>query len=205
MPDDLVDDLQGFLHTNQEACSLIACYVAQNFRTLLDSYAGILSSCQVLYETIREEYARYRDFCGKMNLEAKQLPGLGQLSDFNQKNEVGEWLTRYYGAIGNYPPQKWRAFYEKDVDACAGFIIKAGEDQKELLSSCHAISVHLDMICDLILSEYKVDLFTFYLELFEEAILRKIPYAPISTAIERIMETVLQDSPMRRNLPDPAL
>lgn len=186
------DDLNALLEANKDSCGVIACYVIQKFKEYLNSYTSILSACEILYDTISEEYSRYKELCVQMNVDPKDLPGLNQLSDFNASTEISGWIVDYYDSLSSFAPAKWKAFYEADYKACAGFIIKAGKDLKDLLATIHSISIHLDMICDLIVSEYKIDLYTFYLELFETAILNKVPYAPISTAIERIIETIEQ-------------
>lgn len=186
------DDLYALLEANKDAAGLIACYVAQKFADQIGAYTGILSSCQVLYDTINEEYEHYKTLCAQMNVTPQELPGLNQLSDFNAKSEISDWAIDYYSSLGSFAPAKWKAFYEADYKAAAGFIIKAGSDLKDLLSSIHTVRVHLDMICDLVVSEYKIDLFTFYLDLCENAMNNNIPYANISQAIERIIETVEQ-------------
>ena len=38
---------------------------------------------------------------------------LDQLSDFNEKSELEEWVTDYYRSIEDIAPAKWKAFYEK--------------------------------------------------------------------------------------------
>ncbi|MBO4902003.1 MAG: Crp/Fnr family transcriptional regulator [Lachnospiraceae bacterium] len=187
------DDLNGMLTTNQDACGLIACQVAQGFASWIQTYISVLSAAQSLYDTIDEEYAQYKMLCTSLECTPKDLPGLAQLSDLHAKTDIDEWVVDYYASLGSFAPAKWKAFYEKDVKACAGFIIRCGQDLKDLLSSIQAVALHLDMICDLIVSEYKVDLFTFCLELMEDAIAKGAPYAPVSAAIERIINCVEQN------------
>lgn len=185
-----IEDLNALLEANKEACGIIAYYCNQQFSEICNSYMTILSSCQILYDTISDEYEQYKRLCASMNVTPKDLPGLNQLSDYQSKSEIDSWVTDYYTSLSKYPSAKWKAFYESDFTAAAGFILKLSDDVKNLLSTIHSISIHLDMICDLLVSEYKIDLYTFYLELFETAIASKIPYAPISDAIERIIGTV---------------
>lgn len=192
------DSLNALLYANQDACALIAYYMTKAVKAQADNYAEMLSSCQFLYETISEEYERYKEICGKLNITPNGLPGIMQLSDFTARSEIDDWAIEYYDAVGEYPPAKWSFFYEKDVKACGGYIIKACKDLKSMLSSSKNIYVHLDMICDLVLSEYKVDLYTFYLEIMEEAIVKGVPYDEITDAIERIIETVEKHSPIDR-------
>lgn len=186
------EDLYVLLEANKDASGLIAACFSQGFSEQLNAYSLILSSCQLLYDTICEEYAKYKILCKDMNVEPKELPGINQLSDFNAKSEISDWTIDYYTSLGTFAPTKWKAFYESDYKASAGFIIKAGKDLMDLLSTIRSISIHLDMICDLVVSEYKIDLFTFYLELFEFALKENLPYADVSAAIARIIETVEQ-------------
>ena len=194
------EDLNAMLAANQDAAGLIACCFCGILKEQVSAHTFVLSSCQALYATINEEYERYKTLCEKMGSEVKQLPGLEQLSDFASKAELEEWVSDYYLSIGEIPSARWKAFYEKDVKACTGFILRAGKDLKKLLSSLHALKTHLDMICDLILSEYNIDLYTFYLELLEDAIQKKAPIEPVCAAIERIMETVENSSPIEESL-----
>lgn len=186
------EDLNALLEANKEGCGLIACYYNQHFNDVLASYRSVLSSCQVLYDIAVEEYDKYKNLCASMNMPCKDLPGLDQLSDFKAKSEISDWVIDYYASLNEYPAAKWKAFYETDYTASAGFILKLSDDLNKLLTTIHNISIHLEMICDLIVSEYKIDLYSFCLELFENAVANKIPYAPISEMIERIIETVEQ-------------
>lgn len=186
------EDLNALLEANKDSCGIIASYYNRHFNDLLGSYMTILSSCQILYDTISEEYDRYKQICSSMNVSPKELPGLNQLSDYKGKSEISDWTIDYYSSLAGFAAPKWKAFYEADYKASAGFILKLGDDIESLLATIRNISIHLDMVCDLLVSEYKIDLFTFYLELFETAIVNRIPYASISAAIERIIETVEQ-------------
>ncbi len=190
------DDLNVLLTANRDACGLIAYHYAQMFSEHIASYRSILSSCRILYDTICEEYENYKQICAQMGAAPKDLPGIVQLADFEEKSEAGEWLIDYYDSLASFSPAKWRTFFEKDVNACTGFIIKTGVDLNILSQSEHALATHLDMICDLAVSEYKIDLFTFYLELFEDALQKKLPHTPITTAIERLIETIVQNAPI---------
>ncbi len=190
------DDLNAMLTANQDGCGPIAALVAKTLRDQIGVYTSVVSSCQTLYDATQEEYANYKELCAEMGVEPKDLPGLTQLSDYADKAECKEWNVDYYMSVSSFPAAKWKAFYERDVKAAAGFIIRAGEDLDLILASIHAISIHLDMICDLLVSEYKVDLFTFYLELLEEGIAKQKPYVKVTAAIERIIELVTQNSPI---------
>ncbi len=194
------DDLNAMLATNPDAIGLIACYFSGLIKTQISALTSVISSCQVLYDTIYDEYDNYKDLCAKMGAEPKQLPGLDQLSDFNEKSELEDWVTDYYRSIVDIAPAKWKAFYEKEIKAGAGYIIRAGRDIKALLSSVRSLSTHLDMICDLLLSEYKVDLYTFYLELLEDALKKQSDITPICDGIDQIMKTVNNNSPIEESL-----
>ena len=135
------DDLNAMLSSNLDACALIACYYAMDLKEPVSAHVNVISSCRVLYDTIREEYEQYKALCAKMQVEPKQLPGLDQLSDFSSKAEFDEWIGDYYTSIDEFGAAKWKAFYEKDVKACAGIIIRAGADLKVLLSSIHTLSM----------------------------------------------------------------
>lgn len=186
------EDLNVLLEANKEACGLIAYYCNQQFNELNNSYTTILSSCQILYDTTCEEYEQYKRLCASMNVTPKELPGLNQLSDYKEKAEISSFTIDYYTSMAGFASARWKAFFETDFKAAAGFILKLSDDITNLLSTIRNISIHLDMICDLLVSEYKIDLYTFYLELFETAVASNIPYAPISEAIERIIATVEQ-------------
>lgn len=184
------EDLNTVLTANQDACGLIAYCYTQMIGEQVAAYRSILASCQILLDTVCDQYSVYQQMCAELKKKPKELPGIDQLRDFYAKAEIQDWAIEYYNAIGSFSPTKWKAFYEKDIAAVSGFLIRAGVDYKALSATITALRTHLDMICDLIVSDYRIDLFTFYMELFEEAIVYKIPYAPICDAIERIIETV---------------
>ncbi len=193
-------DLTALLSENQEACGLIACCTAQKFSEQLEVYDSLLSSCQTLYDMICEENEKYRKLCAHYQTEAKTLPGIEQLGDFSKDVLLDEWFVRYYTSVGSFAPAKWRAFYEDNIDAGAGFIMKADADMQQLLSCCKKLSQYLDMIYDLYLSEYKIDLFTYYLTLFEEALSKKAAIRPIIESINNLMRIIEQHTKMEPEL-----
>ncbi len=184
------DDLRAVLTANHDACGLIAFCYTQMLSDQVDFYRSLLSSCQILYDTIVEQYTAYTETCKLVGSKPKELPGLQQLKDFQSKSEITEWTLDYYQSISSFAPGKWKAFYDQEIPAVTGFLIRAGADYKSIAHSIESLHTHLDMICDLIVSEYKIDLFTFYVELFEESIIRKFPADSICEAIEQIIETV---------------
>ena len=100
------DDLNAMLATNQDACGLIACCVAAIFNQQISVYRSVISSCQILYDTICEEYDQYKELCEPMQVEPKELPGLAQLSDLHSKTEIDEWTVDYYASVAAFSPQK---------------------------------------------------------------------------------------------------
>lgn len=185
-------DLTALLSENQEACGLIASCTAQKFSEQLEVYDSLLSSCQTLYDMICEENEKYLKLCTHYQTEAKILPGIEQLGDFSKDTILDEWFIRYYTSVGSFAPAKWRAFYEDHIDAGAGFIMKADADMQLLLSCCKKLSQYLDMIYDLYLSEYKIDLFTFYSALLEEALAKKATVRPIIESIDNLARIIEQ-------------
>ena len=186
------EDLSALLSANQDACGLIACCTAKRFQEQLAAYEGILSSCQVLFDTICEENEKYLQLCAHYQAEAKVLPGIEQLSGFAKDGVMDEWLFNYYSSLSDFPPAKWKAFYENNVGASAGFILRADEDVQLLLTDCEKLARYLDMIYDLYLSDYNIDLFTFYLALLEHAVSKELPIGPITEGIEGLMQFIEQ-------------
>lgn len=193
-------DLTALLSENQNACGLIACCTAQKFYEQLEVYDSLLSSCQTLYDMICEENEKYLKLCAHYQTEAKVLPGIEQLGEFSRDSILDEWLVRYYTSIGSFTPAKWRAFYEDNIDAGAGFIMKADADMQQLLSCSKKLSQYLDMIYDLYLSEYKIDLFTYYLTLLESAISKKASIGPIVDAVENLSCIIEQHTKIELDL-----
>ena len=194
------EDLFALLSANQEACGLIACCTAQKFGEQIAAYETLLSSCQVLFDTICEENEKYLQLCAHYQVEAKTLPGIEQLSSFAKDCTMDEWVSSYYASIGAFPPAKWKAFYENHINASAGFILRADEDMQLFLADCQKLARYLDMIYDLYLSDYKIDLFTFILSLLEQAILKKAPLGPITDSIESLMQIIEQQTKLDSEL-----
>ncbi len=194
------EDLTTLLSANSDACGLIACCTAKNFCEQIEDYTSLLSSCQTLFDTVSEMNEKYLLLCKHYQTEPKQLPGIEQLSSFSKDTFVNDWLVNYYTSVGSFAPAKWKAFYENNVDACTGFIMKANEDIQHLLAGCEKLSRYLDMIYDLYLSDYKIDLFTFYLSLLEDAVVKKAPLGPIAESIQKLMVTIEEQTKL-----DPAL
>ncbi|MFT3983435.1 MAG: hypothetical protein QM697_05985 [Lachnospiraceae bacterium] len=184
------EDLTALLSENQDACGLIAGCTAQKFSEQLEVYDSLLSSCQTLYDRICEENEKYLKLCTHYQSEAKILPGIEQLGEFTKEGTLDEWLVRYYTSVGSFAPAKWKVFYENNIDAGAGFIMKADADMLHLLSCCKKLSQYLDMIYDLYLSEYKLDLFTYYLALLEDVISKKTSIGPIVESVENLVRII---------------
>lgn len=188
------EDLFALLSANQEACGLIACLTAQKFKEQIAVYETLLASCQVLFDTICEENEKYLQLCVHYQIEAKILPGIEQLGKYAEDCAIEEWISSYYASLGAFPPAKWKTFYENHVSASAGFILRANEDMQLLLTGCRKLSRYLDMIYDLYLSDFKIDLFTFILSLLEQAISKKMPLGPITDCMESLMQIIEQQT-----------
>ncbi|HOO29117.1 MAG TPA: hypothetical protein PLU43_11690, partial [Lachnospiraceae bacterium] len=183
--------------------TLFVFHKAKKFNEQLDVYRTLLSSCQMLYDTICEENEKYIALCSQYGTNVQVLPGIEQLGGFSKDGVMDDWLSEYYTVVSSFPPSKWKAFYENNTAACTGFILKADEDMQLLLSDCEKLSRYLDMLYDLYLSDFNIDLFTFYLALFKETIQKELPPEPISNAIENLIQIIEQqtklDPALRRN------
>lgn len=193
-------DLITLLSDNQNACGLIACCTAQKFSEQLEVYDSLLASCQTLYDMICEENEKYLRLCAHYQVEPKELPGIEQLGEFSKEGVLDDWLVRYYTSVGSFVPTKWKAFYEDNIDASAGFIMKADADMLQLLSCCKKLAQYLDMIYDLYLSEYKIDLFTYYLTLLKSVNSKKGPIGPVVEAIENLSRIIEQHTKIEADL-----
>ncbi len=162
-------DIASLIAENPGAASMITGSFAGKCCSFLDVYTSLLQDCQNLYDSAASHYEKYQELCSIFRIEPQVLPGLGQLNEFTIDSVMDDWLIDYYTALGTTTQAQWKQFYDGRPNACAGFIMKASADILYILPFCERLHRYLDMIYDLFLSDFNMDIFTYYLALYESA------------------------------------
>lgn len=162
-------DIASLIAETPGAASMITGSFAGKCCSFLDAYTSLLQDCQNLYDSASKHYDRYQELCSMYHVEPLSLPGIGQLSEFTIDSIMDDWLIEYYTSLGTTSQAQWKQFYDGRPNACVGFIMKSSEDMMYIMPFCERLHRYLDMIYDLFLSDFNLDLYTFYLALYKQA------------------------------------
>lgn len=163
------EDIVTLIAENPGAAGMVTGSFANKCCSFLEVYTGLLQDCQTLYDSASNHFDQYQELCNIYHVEPNNLPGLGQLGEFTMDSVMEDWIIDYYKELGTTTPAQWKQFYEGRPNACAGFIMKTSADMQYILPFCERLHRYLDMIYDLFLSDFNLDLFTFYLSLYKQA------------------------------------
>ncbi len=162
-------DIASLITENPGAAGMITSSFSSKCNSFLEVYTALLQDCQNLYDSAAAHYDKYQELCSIYHIEPLNLPGMGQLNEFTIDSVIDDWLLNYYTALGSTTQTQWKQFYEGRPNACVGFIMKSSADIMYILPFCERLHRYLDMIYDLFLSDFNLDLYTFYLSLYEQA------------------------------------
>jgi len=194
------DDLNNLLAGNLNACGLIAYYYVSKIQEMVQLYYNYQNTCQQLYDTILEENEKYIKLCKSQKIPPKEIPGLKELGNFLTDNIPKSWMLDYYTSIGSYNSSKWRAFYDSDPNACTGLIMKSSQDIPGILRSCERMLKYIDMMCDVFISEYRIDLYTYYISLLEDVIIKHAALPPVIQSLDNLIRIIEQQDRIDKDL-----
>ncbi len=182
-------DISALISENPSAAGIMTYAFAQKCQNIMEVYASALADCQSLYDTASQLYAQYQNLCQYHHIEPLELPGLSQLGEFSIDSVMEDWIINYYTSLHSIEPARWKAFYDSYPDACSGFILKASADILYVLPFCERLHRYLDMIYDLFLSDFNMDLFTYYLNLYKDILIcsDSVDISPVRDTLDRIV------------------
>lgn len=197
-------DIAALITDNPAAAGIMTNAFAQKCYSYFEIYSSLLMDCQTLYDTACEQYEEYQRLCEYYQVPALELPGLAQLGEFTIDSVMEDWLLGYYTSLNSMSAARWKTFYEGCPDACAGFILKASADMLYVLPFCERLHRYLDMIYDLFLSDFNMDIFTYYLELYKSITANSdsVDVSPVRDRLERIMLMINNEMHIDRELID---
>ncbi len=181
-------DIASLIAENPGAAGMMTNSFANKCCSFLEVYTGLLQDCQNLYDSASNLYDKYQDLCKIYQVEPLSLPGLSQLSEFTIDSCMDEWIIKYYEELGAISTAGWKQFYDGRANACAGFIMKTSADLMYIFPFCERLHRYLDMINDLFLSDFNLDLFTFYLSLFQSV--EQLENADL-TSLQNIIDSMI--------------
>ena len=184
------DDLSVLLSDNKEASGLIIHCFMQMCKQLLDSHTQLITTCDSLLETISQEYSQYLALCKSLGKSPEVLPGLNQAGEFQAKKSCASWMCEYYNNLCQTTSAKWRSFVEMNISLTQGFILNASKDALNFINDIILFQKYLEVINDLYISEYNLDLFTYYSHLLEQHADRIDAAGPIMDRIDKLIENI---------------
>lgn len=183
-------DLSILLSDNKEACGLILHCFMQMCKQLLDSHTQLITTCDSLLETISQEYSQYLALCKSLGKSPEVLPGLNQVGEFQSKKSCASWMCEYYNDLCQTTAPKWRSFVEMNISLTQGLILNTSKDAMSFINDISLFQKYLEVINDLYISEYNLDLFTFYSHLLEQNADRIDTAGSIMDHIDKLIEII---------------
>lgn len=183
------EDIASLITENPGAASMVTSSFSNKCNSFIEVYTELLQDCQNLYDSAAKHYEKYQELCSLYHVEPLTLSGMGQLNDFTIDSVMDDWLLNYYYTLSSTTQTQWKQFYEGRPNACVGFVMKASADIMQILPCCERLHRYLDMIYDLFLSDFNLDLYTFYLSLYEQAleVSANIDLTPVRNILDAII------------------
>ncbi|MCL2044883.1 MAG: hypothetical protein FWG88_00670 [Oscillospiraceae bacterium] len=122
------------------------------------------------YESLKEIYGHYEEFCTQYAFTIKKLEGALEAKPFTGLDLIDDWVYTYYLEIKNHDQSTHRDFFSNKPGIAMGFIRKAAEDADNAINSCKDYEKYLDGITEVFLNNDGHDLFGIVSELHIEAI-----------------------------------
>lgn len=195
-------DIAALIAENPGAANMITASFAGKCCSFLDVYTALLQDCQNLYNSASDHYDKYQELCGMYHVAPQSLPGIGQLNEFAIDSVIDNWLIDYYTELGTTTQAQWKQFYDGRPNACVGFIMKACTDIMYILPFCERLHRYLDMIYDLFLSDFNLDLYTYYLALYKNAgeLSADIDLTPVRNILDSIILEINRETHIDQQL-----
>ncbi|NLG03393.1 MAG: Crp/Fnr family transcriptional regulator [Clostridia bacterium] len=191
-----ISDLAALINNNPTAAGILTSHFAEECATLLDVYSSLYQDCATLYHEANDYYDKYQMFCESYEIEAATLPGIKQLSEYSQDTILEDWLSPYYTDLSDINSANWKTFYSSHPNACAGFIYTASADFMKVLPKCERLYQYIDMLCDLYISDFNLDLYSFYLKLYESLIPNSewTDLSPIKSTMDTLVRKISKET-----------
>ena len=191
-----ISDLAALINNNPTAAGILTSHFAEECSTLLDVYSSLYQDCATLYKEANDYYDKYQMFCESYDVETATLPGIKQLGEFTQDTMLEDWLSPYYTDLSAINSANWKTFYSSHPNACAGFIYTASADFMKVLPKCERLYQYINMLCDLYISDFNLDLYSFYLKLYETLIPNSewTDLSPIKSTMDTLVRKISKET-----------
>ena len=149
---------------------LMVSSMSRRILSLLQYKILLKNEADKAYESLREIYRHYEEFCGQYAFTAKKLDGASEAEPFAGLDLIDDWVYTYYLEIKNHDLSTHKAFFNNKPGIAMGFIRKAAEDADNAINSCKEYEKYLDGITDVFLNSEGHDLFGIISELHIDSI-----------------------------------
>ena len=159
------ETLLSLLRSRAELNTLLATTICRQCCSILDDSLLQDYNCDRFYTGIKDNYKDYIALCTKHGITPKHLTDIEELSPFSAEDTLPDYLSSYYDAMRDLPPDTYAALFHNRPDFTYGFLHKTSDD-------IHLVLEHLQMIADyqadssyLLLNRNGIDLFDLYTSL----------------------------------------
>ncbi len=152
--------LSNLLHANKDMANLIVASFFKQIQEILDQYELTKFDCDNFYQYVMNSYSEYSDFCHKLGLSPRALPGLENISELVLEEDIKEWFNGYYSCLRSLieaPNQT-----AQDADFLTGLLLKGSEDVLSITSVCRALFDYKSEMASLLMNENHLDFFDLY-------------------------------------------
>lgn len=159
----VLDDLLG-KHPDVARLFLLSAFYQIN--TLLDRCSVTVLDCSSLYQSLMDDYNKYRTICNRYRIQPRTLPHIDEISAYLGEEAPDFWLTGYYlGLARVYSGDSYKALVS-DPALSSGFLRKCSLDIRRTYFGLDEQYRYQKQIADYYFHESGNDLFDFYTSLY---------------------------------------
>ena len=187
--------LASFFRTNPNYSILFVRSIFRQMNALLQCGEIVRFRCSEFYAACTKDYSRYNVCCMRNQASAQKLPALSELSDYVEDSPLETWAISYYDGFERLLSENsGSTVLAKEPTVPIGLIAGVFSDFRKTIASMEALSEYENRILSLYMNEDGMDLFSFYMILYEKSDAGSSDFKLLQTSIAKILQH-LQTAP----------
>lgn len=192
--------LKDLVNQNKSGAYVLTSYSVQNICVLLGAYAGLMKKCALLFDNAKTMYENYISLCMNYGIAPTELAGIAELGTFRTEASVPPAILDYYAGAGTIDSAGWKAHIGSNAELAAGSIYKIHQDMLIVSAKISALTRYQNMIIDLYITDYNIDLFTFELSLLEKVLDKGHQGVDVRFSIDELKKFIEENVPADKAL-----
>lgn len=156
--------LRGALEKNTDAVRYVKTSLFRQMNDISSRCRILTVEADSLWQYLESCYGSYQAFCKEEGSEPETLPGYEELQKPELKDRPPEWIGGYYATL-----EQMMSIWDHnntDYDFVYGFIMKGCADMQHMAIYCKEIQAVREELCDYLMNEDGVDLFSLLTNLY---------------------------------------